>query len=164
MDIKQTEITLAHIDDAYSVATMSREIIEQGLQWSWTPERVGRCILSPEINVLTAKNDGELIGFGIMFYGNTKAHLNLLGVDANWRSHGIGGRLLNWLERCAMIGGLESCQLELREPNHKARVFYSRHGYSEIERVPGYYQKRENAIRMAKNIRGSFSADSQLDT
>ena len=153
MDIKQTEVTLAHINDAYKVATMSREIIEQGLQWSWIPERVGRCILSPEINVITAKNDGELIGFGIMYYGKSKAHLNLLGVDADWRSHGIGGRLLNWLERCALIAGLESCQLELRESNHKARAFYSRHGYCEIECVQGYYQKRENAIRMAKNLR-----------
>ena len=132
---------------------MSREIIEQGLQWSWIPERVGRCILSPEINVISAKNDGEVIGFGIMYYGNTKAHLNLLGVDANWRSHGIGGRLLNWLERCAMIAGLESCQLELRESNTKARAFYLRHGYSEIETVRDYYQKRENAIRMTKNLR-----------
>lgn len=152
MDTKQTEVALAHVDDSYKIANMSREIIEQGLQWSWTPERVGRCVLSPEINVVTAKNDGELIGFGIMFYGNTKAHLNLLGVDASWRSHGIGQRMLDWLEICAKTAGLECCQLELRESNHKARKFYSRHGYTEIERVRGYYQQRENAIRMSRNL------------
>lgn len=157
MDIKQTEISLAHVDDAFQVATMSREIIEQGLQWSWTPERVGRCILSPDINVVTAKNDGELIGFGIMFYGTSKAHLNLLGVDAGWRSHGIGQRMLEWLESCALTAGLESCQLELRESNNKARRFYAAHGYHEIERVRGYYQQRENAIRMAKNLREAFT-------
>lgn len=157
MDIKQTEISLAHVDDAYQVATMSREIIEHGLQWSWTPERVGRCILSPDINVVTAKNDGELIGFGIMFYGNSKAHLNLLGVDADWRSQGIGGRLLKWLECCALTAGLECCQLELRESNTKARKFYTGYGYSEIERVSGYYQQRENAIRMAKHLCESFT-------
>ncbi|MEM7258272.1 MAG: GNAT family N-acetyltransferase [Pseudomonadota bacterium] len=157
MDIKQTEISLAHVDDAYQVATMSREIIEQGLQWSWTPERVGRCILAPDINVVTAKNDGDLIGFGIMFYGNSKAHLNLLGVDAEWRSHGVGHRLLEWLESCALTAGLECCQLELRESNNKARRFYAAHGYNEIERVRGYYQQRENAIRMAKNLREEFS-------
>ena len=54
MNTRETELTLAHAGDAYSVATMSREIIEHGLQWSWTPERVGRCILSPDINVITA--------------------------------------------------------------------------------------------------------------
>ena len=152
MDIKQTEVSLAHVVDAYQVATMSREIIEHGLQWSWTPERVGRCILASDINVVTAKSDGVLIGFGIMFYGHSKAHLNLLGVDADWRSLGIGGRLLQWLESCALTAGLESCQLELRESNSKARQFYTRHGYSEVERVKGYYQQRENAIRMAKNL------------
>lgn len=152
MDIKQTEVVLAHVDDAFKVAKMSREIIEQGLQWSWTPERVGRCILSPDTNVVTARNDGDLIGFGIMYYGTTKAHLNLLGVEANWRSHGIGHRMLEWLEMCARTAGLECCQLELRESNHKARKFYTAHGYSEIERVHGYYQQQENAIRMSKSL------------
>lgn len=157
MDIRQTEVTLAHVDDAYAIATMSKEIIEQGLQWSWIPERVGRCILATDINVVTAKNDGDVIGFGIMFYGNNKAHLNLLGVDAEWRSLGIGGRLLSWLEQCAITAALECCQLELRESNRKAREFYTSHGYSEIERVQGYYQKRENAIRMSKNLNKTFT-------
>lgn len=158
MDTKQTEVVLAHVNDAYKVANMSREIIEQGLQWSWTPERVGRCILSPDINVVTAKNDGDLIGFGIMYYGTTKAHLNLLGVEAHWRSNGIGHRMLDWLEMCAKTAGLESCQLELRESNHKARNFYTNHGYAEIERVRGYYQQQENAIRMAKSLQeGNFT-------
>jgi len=115
MDTRQTDIALAHVNDAYSIATMSRDIIEQGLQWNWTPERVGRCVLSPDINVVTAKNDGDVIGFGIMFYGYSK-----------------------------------------RESNHHAREFYTRHGYAEIEVVPGYYQQKENAIRMSKCLQQGF--------
>jgi len=161
MDTRQTDIALAHVNDAYSIATMSRDIIEHGLQWNWTPERVGRCVLSPDINVVTAKNDGDVIGFGIMFYGYSKAHLNLLGVDATWRSYGIGHRLLEWLEKCAITGGLECCQLELRESNTHAREFYTRHGYTEIEVVPGYYQQKEDAIRMSKCLQeGLFLSSS----
>jgi ribosomal-protein-alanine N-acetyltransferase len=156
MNTRETELTLAHVGDAYQVATMSREIIEHGLQWSWTPERVGRCILSPDINVVTAKHDGDLVGFGIMFYGSSKAHLNLLGVDATWRSMGIGHRLLGWLEKCAITAGLECCQLELRESNRSARKFYTAHGYTEIERVRGYYQQQENAIRMARSLQEGY--------
>lgn len=156
MDIKQTEVALAHVNDAFKIATMSREIIEQGLQWSWTPERVGRCILAPDTNVITAKIDSDLIGFGIMFYGNTKAHLNLLGVEAGWRSNGVGHRILDWLEMCARTAGLECCQLELRESNHRARKFYTNRGYTEIERVCGYYQQQENAIRMSRSLKGSY--------
>jgi len=141
MDTRQTDIALAHVNDAYSIATMSRDIIEQGLQWNWTPERVGRCVLSPDINVVTAKNNGEV---------------NLLGVDASWRSAGIGHRLLEWLEKCAIIGGLECCQLELRESNNHARDFYLRQGYTEIEKVSGYYQQKEDAIRMSKCLQEGF--------
>jgi len=105
MDTRQTTITLAHINDAYSIATMSRDIIEHGLQWSWTPERIGRCVISPDINVVTAKNDRDVVGFGVMYYGYSKAHLNLLGVDATWRSLGVGQRVLDWLEQCAVSYG-----------------------------------------------------------
>jgi len=155
-DTGQPEISLAHIDEAYAIANLSREIIEQGLQWSWTPERVGRCILSPDINVVSSRWQGEMIGFGIMFYGSNKAHLNLLGVVPNWRSRGIGHRMLLWMEKCAIIAGLESCQLELRESNNSARNFYSAHGYAEVERVRGYYQQKENAIRMARSLREGY--------
>lgn len=150
MNTRQTDITLAHVNDAYSIATMSRDIIEHGLQWNWTPERIGRCILSPDINVVTAKNDSVVVGFGIMYYGYSKAHLNLLGVDPSWRSLGIGIRLLTWLEQCAVTAGIEQCQLEVRESNDFARKFYSNHGYHEVENVPGYYQRKEDAIRMSR--------------
>jgi ribosomal-protein-alanine N-acetyltransferase len=91
-----------------------------------------------------------------MFYGGSKAHLNLLGVDATWRSMGIGHRLLTWLEKCAITAGLECCQLELRESNRAARKFYTAHGYTEIERVRGYYQQQENAIRMARSLQEGY--------
>jgi len=156
MDTRQTDIALAHVNDAYSIATMSRDIIEHGLQWNWTPERIGRCVLSPEINVATARNGGEVIGFGIMFYGQNKAHLNLLGVDPAWRSLGIGQRLLEWLEHVAITAGLECCQLELRASNTCAREFYLHQGYTEIEVIAGYYQQKEDAIRMSKCLQGSF--------
>jgi len=150
MNTKQPDVTLAHVNDAYVIASMSRDTIEQGLQWSWTPERIGRCILSPDINVITAKNDNSVIGFGIMYYGFHKAHLNLLGVDASWRSLGIGHNMLTWLEHCATTAGIEHCQLEVRESNDHAIRFYTRHGYNQTERVSGYYQRKENAIRMSK--------------
>lgn len=152
MDTRQTEITLARVCDSYSIATMSRDIIEHGLKWSWTPERIGRCVLSPDINVITARNENEVIGFGVMYYGNSKSHLNLLGVDAGWRSVGIGHRLLDWLELCAITAGVERCQLEVRESNSHARNFYKHHGYQEIEVVGGYYQRKEDAIRMSKSL------------
>jgi len=159
MDTRQTTIALAHVNDAYSIATMSRDIIEHGLQWNWTPERIGRCVMSPDINVVTAKNHGDVIGFGIMYYGYTKAHLNLLGVDATWRSYGIGHNLLEWLERCAITAGLECCQLEVRESNVHARKFYQHHGYCEMETVAGYYQRKEDAIRMSKSLQENIESN-----
>lgn len=150
-------ISLATLSDAASIAELSRDSIEYGLQWSWTPARVGRCIVAPDINVIAARQGDKMIGFGIMFYGNSSAHLNLLAVEPAWRGKGIGHRLMSWLEKCAITAGLEHCRLEVREANNAAKQFYRAHGYSEIERLNGYYQRRESAIRMGRYLRQDIS-------
>ena len=153
MTSRSLQITLSRPGDAHRIATLSRDTIEHGLTWSWTPQRVVRCIAAPDINVISAHQDDELVGFGIMFYGNRAAHLNLLAVDPVSRNRGVGHCLLNWLEDCAITAGLDRCQLELRESNRIAKRFYQAHGYAETERIQGYYQQRENAIRMTHSLR-----------
>ncbi len=150
---RSLQITLSRPGDAHRIATLSRDTIEHGLTWSWTPQRVVRCIAAPDINVISAHQDNELVGFGIMFYGSRAAHLNLLAVDPLSRNRGVGHCLLNWLEDCAITAGLDRCQLELRESNKVAKRFYHAHGYAETERIQGYYQQRENAIRMTHSLR-----------
>ena len=54
--------------DAGPIAAMSRELIETGLGWAWTPERVLRCLRHRDTQVLIAcdgaqKNNGRLTGF-----------------------------------------------------------------------------------------------------
>ena len=44
-------IRLARPGDAQEIAAMSRELIEQGLPWTWRPDRVRRAIGSAATNV-----------------------------------------------------------------------------------------------------------------
>ena len=132
---------------------MSRRSIEVGLEPSWPPDRVLRHMAHKESVVLTAKSDGELLGFAIMQFGDETAHLNLFAVDTANRRRGIGRRLLEWLEESAITAGTFLVQLELRARNVEARKFYESKGYREIARVPGYYQRREDAIRMERDLR-----------
>jgi hypothetical protein len=48
-------IRLARLADAGPIARMSRELIEYGLRWRWTPARVAASIRAPEVNVLVAR-------------------------------------------------------------------------------------------------------------
>ena len=83
-------IRLAKISDSLRIAEMSRDLIESGLGWSWTPSRVVREINKENSNVVVTLKVNDAIGFAIMDYLDGEAHLNLFGVHQNHRRKGVG--------------------------------------------------------------------------
>lgn len=146
-------VTLAAPTDATPIAAMSRELIEIGLPWSWTPERVARNLRQPETLVLAARDGERLAGFAIMQFGQERAHLSLLAVRPDYQRQGVGRRMLEWLTTSALTAGIASIHLELRETNLNARRFYLKQGFAETARIPGYYRGAETAVRMLHEIR-----------
>jgi ribosomal-protein-alanine N-acetyltransferase len=131
---------------------MSRELIEQGLHWSWTPVRVAASLSNRNTIVIVARTAKKIAGFAIMRFGDDDAHLDLLGVDPAYRGIGIGRRLLDWLEQTALVAGIRAVFLEVREENHGAQAFYVRLGYRQLGRLARYYQGRESAVRMGREL------------
>ncbi len=145
-------LQLATAADADGIARLSRDRIETGLGWRWGGWRVRRSIADGATNVVVAVAAGELAGFGIMKYGDDEAHLLLLAVAAGCVRRGVGGSLVDWLEASARTAGLGQVLLEVRAANAGARAFYGGLGYVPLQRLPGYYQGRETAVRMAKDL------------
>jgi|ERR1700722_4676368 [ribosomal protein S18]-alanine N-acetyltransferase len=145
-------LCLARSEDAEEIAGMSRDAIEEGLTWSWTPTRVRRSILSRESSVVVARREERVAAFAIMYFGDDVAHLNLLAVAAPHRRQGIGRRLIQWLSESAVEAGVFRIDLELRARNAAARAFYERLGFEALNVVQGYYQGLEPALRMTKHL------------
>ena len=100
-------IGLANVEEAATIALMSRQYIEQGLGWSWNVSRVEAAIRHAETNVAVMRaHDDEVIGFAIMQYGDSHAHLALLAVHPDHRRRGLAAALLTWLEKCADTAGI----------------------------------------------------------
>jgi ribosomal-protein-alanine N-acetyltransferase len=147
-------IRLATSDEAEAIAAMSRDLIENGLGWSWTAARVRRAIADRETNVAVAADAiGAMLGFGIMQYGEQTAHLLLLAVRPLAGRRGLGSALVDWLERSATVAGIGEIVLEARVSNVTARAFYRRLGYQEVRVLQGYYGGREASVRLAKDLR-----------
>jgi [ribosomal protein S18]-alanine N-acetyltransferase len=145
-------ISLAVPAHCSGIAEMSRQYIEYGLGWSWTASRVLKAIQDDSTNVAVIHGGGAIVGFGIMRYGEQKAHLILLCVGPAHRGRGYGAMLLSWLEKCAVTAGLEQVQLEARADNLAAIGFYSELGYHQTGTVPGYYCGVIDAVRLAKRL------------
>jgi ribosomal-protein-alanine N-acetyltransferase len=150
-------LRLATLADAAEIAGMSRALIESGLGWSWTRERVARNIASQNTVTVVAVEGGRLVGFAIMYFGEDHAHLSLLAVRPRHQRAGIGRALMNWLEESALVAGIGTIRLELRTANQAARRFYERLGFAPVGEVPDYYGGAETALRMARDIRRAAS-------
>src|SRR5687768_17129445 len=124
MTSSELSLRLARPADAAAIANLSRELIEYGLGWRWTPMRVSASIRAADVNVVVACIHENIAGFAIMRYGDDVAHLDLLAVAPPYRRAGIGRQLLEWLEKCAVVAGIFSVTLEVRAGNEGAQLFY----------------------------------------
>ncbi|HUX73005.1 MAG TPA: GNAT family N-acetyltransferase [Steroidobacteraceae bacterium] len=154
---------LARDVDAREIAEMSRDLIEHGLDWSWTPGRVQRFICGTDSTVVVARRDAQISAFAILHVGDDTAHLNLLAVAPPHRRQGLGGRLIEWLCATTTAAGVFRINLELRAHNAAARAFYEKRGFAETGVVPGYYQGREAALRMSRFLAKRNCPDGAAD-
>ena len=138
----------ARVQEARAMAEMSRELIEAGLEWRYTPLRMAAMIRDPETVALVACAGSRIQGFAVMQFGDVHAHLALLCVLPAKQRRGIGRRLNEWLLESARVAGIVSIRLELRADNAVALSFYRKLGFTETQLVPGYYDGRIAARRM----------------
>jgi ribosomal-protein-alanine N-acetyltransferase len=152
-------IRLATASDAHAIAALSRDCIEHGLAWRYTPARILAAIRSRTTNVAVIHAHGGLHAVGIMEYGDNAAHLVLLGVQPTQRRKGLGRHLVAWLEACATTAGIDHVSVECRADSPDAVAFYRASGYRVQARVPGYYAGVIDAVRLRKRLR-TFDVDS----
>jgi ribosomal protein S18 acetylase RimI-like enzyme len=145
-------VRLALPSDAQGIADFSRDFIEHGLGWSWNRNRILRAIEDTATNVAVVHERGGISGFGIMQYGETTAHLCLLGVQPTLQGRGLGGALLSWLECSAITAGIQSVTVEARSDNPRGIAFYEKRGFKAKARVPGYYCGIIDAVRLQKSL------------
>lgn len=146
------DIRLASQRDAVQIAEMSRTMIEVGLGWSWTPKRIIRSVLHPEINIAVVDSDRGIAGFGVTRYTAQEAHIPLLAVDSACRRKGVGRALMSWIEKTVLTAGIGVIYLEARLGNTGARAFYRSLGYREIKIEPHMYKGIEPGVRLAKDL------------
>jgi [ribosomal protein S18]-alanine N-acetyltransferase len=145
-------IQLAGISDAVCIAEMSRDLIEAGLGWSWTPSRLVRAVRRNDTNVIVTRESGQVIAFAVMRYLDDEARLDLFGVLPQHRRKGVGTRMVRWLEETALCNGTGVVYLETRVSNRAARAFYQSLGYQVTQQIPGYYRGIETAVRLAHDL------------
>ncbi len=144
-------ISLATLADAGEISLLSKELIEYGLKWNYTEDRIRKLITHESKNVAVAQTSTVLTGFGIMTYCEDRSNLDLLAVKAEFQGKGVAKELVTWLEAVALNAGIQRVYVQARETNKHGVAFYSRLGYQQFEEERRYYGI-ESQIRMVKNL------------
>ncbi len=160
-ELSTCEVKLATPQDAALIARMSKHYIEHGLRWRWRTPQIRRKIAAPDTVVLVAEvqvGGVRLVGgFAVMDFildnQRDKSILNLLAVHPKLRRMGIGGKLLGWLHKSALVAGCEYIELQVRADNQPARRFYRDLGYTDETLLPGYYDGKVSAYQMKLRLR-----------
>ena len=150
-------IEFARKSDAEEISVLSRDEIEYGLRRKYTPERIRELLKNTSKNTVVARDNGILLGFGIMTYQNDEANLDLLAVKRNFRRRGIARDIVEWLIAVAMQAGIHSVYVQVRESNLGAVKFYRNLSFQKIDELGGYYQGKEAGIILCRTLRPIFA-------
>ena len=151
-------IEFARYSDAVEIGAMSKNDIEYGLGWKYTPQRIRTLINDSARNVVVARIGSDLAGFGVMTYLQDQANLDLLAVKPELQRTRIGTQIVGWLERVAITGGALNIFVQVRARNIGAIQFYESLGFSVLETQRAYYRGVEAGVIMAKSLRSMCDA------
>jgi ribosomal protein S18 acetylase RimI-like enzyme len=149
--VEEVVISLATLADAGEISLLSRELIEYGLKWRYTEDRIRKLITHESKNVAVAKTTSVLAGFGIMTYSEDRSNLDLLAVKTEFQGKGVAKELVNWLEAVALSAGIQQVYVQARESNKHGVEFYSKLGYQQFAEEQHFYGV-ESQIRIVKNL------------
>jgi [ribosomal protein S18]-alanine N-acetyltransferase len=102
-----------------------------------------------------AEVEGEIVAYGILAMGAGEAHLLNLCVRDDFRTMGIGRRMLQLFVERSRQAGMEAMFLEVRPSNPNAIALYESEGFVMVGRRKGYYQAsegREDALVLKLNL------------
>jgi len=118
----------------------------------WSETQIAAELAKPSALFFVLEEEGAVLGFGGIWLVGAEAQLAEMAVRRDRRRQGVGRALLDALLRRAKEDGARAMTLEVREGNAAARALYASAGFRETSRRPHFYEGRETAVLMGKNL------------
>ena len=104
--------------------------------------------------LLVAQCGEQLVGYALVLFhrGTSRARLYSIAIATKARGSGLGTRLLEHIEACAIEHDCAYLRLEVRIDNPMAIALYERNGYRRFGLIHDYYQDHADALRLEKHV------------
>lgn len=103
------------------------------------------------------RENGRVVGYLFAAVAAGEMSLERVAVAPEHRGRGLGDRLIRELLEGARARSCTLCVLEVATDNAAAIALYHRHGFAEIGRRKGYYEREgKDATLMARRLDGAL--------
>lgn len=147
---QELTIRLADARDTTLMATLARDLVEAGPDWSWTPSEIRRALQRPDTIAPVACFGHAKAGFALVHVGLDEAFLHLLAVRPGRRRQGIGRTLVQWLEQSMLVAGVGIVRVAVRPERPEVQAFFRHLGYRPSR--TGIIQQPAGPIYMAHDL------------
>lgn len=131
------EIAVADPSDATAFAALHTRCFAQG----WSEDTFRQLLGTPNVLTLLAHGDSsEVLGFIVVRIAADESEILSLAVAPEYRSRGVGGKLVESSAHEASERGAHAMFLEVSVNNAAATHLYRKRGFKEAGRRRGYYQ------------------------
>ncbi len=145
------EVILSVLDKKY--ALQLSELEKECFSCPWSEESFKECLSNDRFYFIGAFDGEELIGYGGIMTVFDEGDVVNIAVKSDFRSLGIGRKILDALCVEAKKRGVTLLHLEVREGNAAARHLYDTFGFMTDGIRKNYYVKpQENAVLMTKRL------------
>ena len=119
---------------------------------SWSFGAIATAFENPAYCMVTAEEDGEVIGYGCAMTVCENCDLENILVAEEYRRGGVGRRILTELIADAKARGAQKMFLEVRVSNAPAMSLYLGCGFKGVHARTRYYSDGEDCLVMSKEL------------
>lgn len=120
----------------------------------WTAQMFTEELENRNARLFVFRAEGRIVGYLCFWEVLDEAHLMNIAVDSDYRTKGVGGAIMSYLEKFCRDHDLAKIFLEVARRNKPARGLYRKFGFTPIGFRKGYYgATHDDAIVMEKRLR-----------
>ena len=124
-------------------------IEERSFEFPWSEEDFLRCLRQRNCIGMVAEHDERIVGFMIYELNNNQLHVLNFSVHPEFRRRGVGSQMIQKLAGKLSCQRRNRIQLEVRETNLDAQLFFKQSGFRATSVLRDFYaDTTEDAYQM----------------
>ena len=119
----------------------------------WSPAEFKKELENPIASYFVAKIDDRVVGYGGFWWVMFEAEITNIAIHKDYRRMGIASKIIDKMVEKCKDTSTSLLHLEVRESNEGAINLYKKMGFVQDGFRKNYYNNKENAILMTKEIK-----------